>query len=136
MYLWSALGFSHQVIAGGTDYDAVGAGFGPPFTTTGVSGPLALTEPADACKRTATLPAGSVALIEHGSCGVDDKVRRAEAAGAAAVIMANNASGPPLALNGRAKVAIPSLMVSQPDGAALRAQLGTSVTARLKGGSP
>lgn len=84
--------------------------------------------------------AGRIALVERGTCLFVDKVRRAQAAGAAGVIIHNNIpTGSPnggiIYMSGvAADVTIPALFISQEEGATLRAALGgaTAVTARMQ----
>jgi hypothetical protein len=74
MYLWTGKGPTHEVVVGSTVYGAREAGFGPAFTTTGVSGKLVLVNDragtvTDACE---ALPRNSlrksIALIDRGTC--------------------------------------------------------------------
>lgn len=82
--------------------------------------------------------AGKVALIERGLCGFAVKARNATEAGAAAVIIYNNAAnaagGPPGmaddGING-AFVTIPTVSVRRADGIAILAEIGAGVTANL-----
>lgn len=74
---------------------------------------------------------GKIALIDRGVCAFTDKVLNAELAGAAGVLIANNtASGGAPYLGGTAGVAIkiPTLSISQADGAKLKGAAGVSVT--------
>jgi PA domain len=65
-----------------------------------------------------------VAVIDRGSCAFVDKVKNAQRAGAQAVIIADNAAGSPLPLSGDdATIKIPSVRVSQADGARIKAAL-------------
>jgi fungalysin metallopeptidase (M36)/PA domain-containing protein/K319-like protein len=65
--------------------------------------------------------AGNIAVIDRGACAFVDKVRNAQAAGAIAVIVANNKDGDDsFTMGGTADdVTIPNVMVSQNEGAAL-----------------
>jgi hypothetical protein len=82
--------------------------------------------------------AGKIALVERGTCGFAQKARNATNAGAAAVIIYNNAAnagaGPPLmgddGING-VFVTIPSVSLSRPDALAIIAQLGSGVNASI-----
>jgi subtilisin family serine protease len=59
---------------------------------------------------------GRVALIERGGCEFQVKIANAEAAGAMAVVVYNNA-GPPIVMNGDAgSVGIPAVMIGADDG--------------------
>lgn len=75
---------------------------------------------------------GKIALITRGVCGFAVKVQNAQNAGAVGVVIQNNVAGSPIALGGTSStITIPSLMVSLPDGNALRARLAF----RSRGGS-
>jgi hypothetical protein len=110
------------------------AGFGPKITVAGVNGTVAATQPLDGC--TALTNGGSIsgriALIDRGSCNFTVKVKNAQLAGATAVIIADNvvASIPPLGGTDDTS-SIPTIGVSQSDGAAIRAALGANVTALI-----
>ncbi len=67
---------------------------------------------------------GKIAVIDRGNCLFNTKVANAAAAGAIGVIFINNAAGGPPPITGAdAAPAIPSLVISQADGALLRNQL-------------
>jgi len=102
-----------------------------------VVGEVVYVEPNLACgtlANAASLP-GKIALIDRGSCNFTDKILRAQNAGAVAVIMVNNIPGEPTAMGGTpvSPVTIPAVMLSQADGALLKAQLAAPVTVRLAG---
>jgi subtilisin family serine protease len=102
----------------------------PPAPTTG-SLPLAKTgtptSTADACAVTGPLPdlTGQAVLIRRGTCGFYEKSRRAQLAGAAAVVLYNNAPGrfsPTVAVSTGADgqpVTIPVVAVSDTEGVAI-----------------
>jgi hypothetical protein len=77
--------------------------------------------------------AGKIALVDRGTCTFVVKVKNCQTAGAVAVIIQNNvAQAPPPGMSGTdATITIPSVMVTQADGAAIRAQLGAGVTAQM-----
>ncbi len=109
-------------------YSAVEGDFTAPLSQVGtLSGTVVATSPADAC---ATLVngsalAGKIALINRGTCFFSEKVRSAQQSGAIAVIMVNNTSTPPFVMSGSgdtSDITIPGVMISQTDGAKLRAQ--------------
>lgn len=136
MYLWTGAGATHEVLVSApvnTTYGAMGAGFGAELGTAGLSGDILAAVPADACSRVTTALAGRIALVERGSCDFSTKVLNAQRAGAAAVIVANNAAtdiftmGPGQGAN---RVSIPSVMISQADGTALKALVAPSGTTR------
>jgi hypothetical protein len=122
------------------------ATFGPDLTAASVGGRLvAALDAADATGPTTTdgcTPftnaaeiAGAIALIDRGTCTFVVKVRNAQAAGARAVVVADNAAGaPPPGLGGTdTSIVIPSVRVSRDNGGALRAALpgGVDVTLQL-----
>lgn len=111
------------------------AQFGPAPPVEGVAGAVAVTVPPDACTALANGAevAGRIALVNRGSCTFTVKVKNAQLAGAAAVIVANNVGGPLVVMGGEdASIAIPSVFVSQADGAKVRAALGGGVTASIR----
>ncbi|WP_165699973.1 cell wall-binding repeat-containing protein [Ornithinimicrobium ciconiae] len=73
----------------------------------------------------ATFPTGSmtgdIALIQRGACNFQVKVDNAANAGAIAVVMYNNVSGPPTAPGGLTTTTIPSVMITLESGEALQA---------------
>ncbi|SDS20549.1 S8 family serine peptidase [Jiangella sp. DSM 45060] len=73
---------------------------------------------------------GALALVDRGDCDFSVKVTNAAAAGAVAVLVANNVAGPPTAMGALEDTTIPALMVEQRSAAALRAA-GTVLTARV-----
>jgi subtilisin family serine protease len=76
--------------------------------------------------------AGRVAVVERGDCDVSEKVDRAARAGAVAVVVVNNVPGdPPGFSRGAGSVFVPTLVVSQADGATLRTLLERSPRARI-----
>ena len=123
--------------AAGT-YGASGAAFGPPPPAAGLTGPVVAVNdgvsgtpggtPTDGCEPY-TVPAGSIALVDRGFCGFVVKAAQAQAAGASAMIVANNAPGTPITMGGTdPTITIPSVMVSQADGATIRAGLPATAT--------
>jgi hypothetical protein len=132
---FGALPYSVTVNSGpaaGT-YAATGAAFGTPPTFDGLTGDIVAvndgvmgsgTPPGtltDGCEAY-TVPAGSIALVDRGFCGFVVKAAIAQAAGASAMIVANNVAGNPITMGGTdPNVTITSVMVSQADGATIRA---------------
>jgi hypothetical protein len=124
---------------------AVGlASFGPSPTDAGVAGQLAAAlDPADAngistfdaCSSltNASAVAGKVALVDRGTCTFVIKTKNAQAAGAIAIIIANNVDGsPPPGLGGSdPTITIPAVSITKADGATLRAALDAGVTVKL-----
>jgi hypothetical protein len=119
--------------AGG--YQASGAAFGPAPTAGGLSGAIELVnagpspdfpaaQPSEGCGSFVGFPAGAIALVDRGTCPFVVKTANAQAAGAAAVIVANNAPGTPITMGGTdPSITIPSVMVSQADGSTIKAGL-------------
>ena len=120
------------------------ADFGPAIDSTGVSGTLvAALDPADtvgpttfdACSpiTNTSAVAGKIALVDRGNCTFVVKTKNAQDAGAIAVVVADNRveSLPPGMAGVDPSITIPTVSVSQADGAALRASLGSTVTVRI-----
>src|SRR5205807_8776970 len=75
--------------------------------------------------------AGRIALISRGTCTFSVKIRNAQDAGAAAVLVANNVAGDPVAMGSDGtpnQPTVPAYMVSKADGQALRTHNGESTT--------
>ncbi|WP_413581659.1 S8 family serine peptidase [Bdellovibrio sp. HCB288] len=66
---------------------------------------------------------GKYALIDRGGVSFADKVKRAEAAGALGVIIANNAPGEAAGMSGLESANIPAVMISQDSGKQVKALL-------------
>ncbi len=104
------------------------ASFGPPVANPGAFGVLA-NVPADptgaGClpfsPAVAAAVMGKIALIDRGSCGFAVKAKNAQNAGAFGVIIVNNAAGAAPGLGGSdPTITIPTISVSQADGAVLK----------------
>jgi hypothetical protein len=107
------------------------ASFGPALSDPGVTGQLMPVptqaggtgpgcEPFNAVSKLAANH--NIVLIDRGVCGFAVKAKNAQDAGAIGVIIANNAAGPPPGLGGTdPTVVIPTVSVSQADGATLKA---------------
>ena len=110
-------------------YGATGAAFGPAPTVAGFAGDIVLVNdgsalPAEGCGPLIGFPAGAIALVDRGTCPFTEKVANAQAAGAVAVIVANNVPGAPIEMAGAdPTIVIPSVMVSQADGDTIKAGL-------------
>jgi hypothetical protein len=109
--------------AAGT-YGSAEAGFGPTAPVEGISGEVALvddgTGTVEGCQELVDFPDGAIALVQRGACPFTQKVLNAQDAGAAAVIVFNNAPGAPITMGGTNDgVTIPSVMVSLDDGLAI-----------------
>ena len=116
-------------------YEAAGADFG---ITPGQSGSLVLvndgtTLPTQGCSPLAGFPAGAIAIVDRGGCDDILKVDNAQAAGAVAVVVVNDAPGEPVTMTGSGfSITISAVLVSQSDGATIKAGLpadGTVTTA-------
>jgi hypothetical protein len=115
------------------------AGFGGSIDETGVTGDVVLVDDGiapnnDGC----TAPinggaiAGNIALIDRGACNFTLKVSNAQAAGAIAVIVANNVAGAPFSMGGTdPAITIPAVMISLADGNLIKAELGGGVNVTL-----
>lgn len=115
-------------------YEAVSASFGPAPTVGGINGSIVLVDdgtasPTLGCDPLVGFPAGAIALIDRGDCSFIQKVSGAQAAGAVAAIVVNNVAGDPIAMGGSdPSITIPSVMVSQADGAVIKAGLPATGT--------
>jgi hypothetical protein len=125
------------------------AAFGPPLGSPNVTASVvAAVDPADAAGPATTdgcspftnaaAVAGNIALVERGTCGFAVKARNATNAGAAAVIIYNNAANAGAAPPGMADdgingafVTIPTVSLTRADGLAIIAELGGGVNASL-----
>ncbi|RKR92158.1 fungalysin/thermolysin propeptide [Micromonospora pisi] len=139
MFLWpgNQFGLPNAVTigsgSGASTYQAEYARFTPAPTNAGFAGQVVPVDdgvetPGDGCTAY-TLPAGAIALLDRSSaCTYYTQVVNAEAAGAVAVVVANNVEGAPAVMNGSVNppVGIPAVMVSQADGATIRAGLPAS----------
>ena len=109
---------------GSTVYESTGANFGP--TAVSVIGADLVPVASDACTKIDEDLTGKVALINRGGCPFDIKAKMAEEKGAVAVVFVNNTATPLFPLSRTdtemaATITIHVRMVSQADGAAIRA---------------
>jgi hypothetical protein len=114
-------------------YQVGDASFGPPLGARPVNGQLmpVIDQPDGtglACapldKHNTRAVRGNVALVSRGTCGFVDKARNVQAAGAIAMIVADNAPGAPTGMSGSdPSIRIPSVRVTQEAGIALRGAL-------------
>ncbi|HEV7699944.1 MAG TPA: PA domain-containing protein [Pyrinomonadaceae bacterium] len=132
---------SPAVIAG--NYDAGTAGFGPQPTAGGVTGNLILANDgvgttSDGCEAfSAGFFTANIAVIDRGTCSFKTKTLNAQNAGATAVIIVNNVAGSPAPGLGDdativTPITIPTVSLTQPDGNAIKAQLGGTVNGAVK----
>ena len=121
-------------------FRAGAAAFGPPISAPGVTRDIVLVNDgvvgspggtlSDGCETpfvNAAAIAGKIALVDRGLCGFINKAANAEAAGAAGVIIANNAAGcPPPGLAGTGlPITIPTGSITLPQAIAIKAALGS-----------
>ncbi|HEY0132549.1 MAG TPA: M36 family metallopeptidase, partial [Nannocystis sp.] len=117
------------------------AAFGP--KNYDVTAPLVLmsdsggVSPTDGCEAPLIDLAGKIVLVDRGNCTFETKSSKAQAAGALAVIIANNADGAlsPGADNMVVDPTIPTQGITKVDGAALKAALAQPQTAHMFGSS-
>ena len=117
-------------------YEAAGAAFGPAPTAAGITGAVVLSNDGvgtatDACDPLVGFPAGSIAVVDRGTCEFGLKALNAQNAGAVGVIVANNAPGIPGTMGAGLvgnQVTIPAVQVSQTDGAIIKSGLPASGT--------
>lgn len=123
------------------DVPASEGSFTKPLVTSGkVTGKLVATKPANACAAVTNGAelAGNIAFIDRGTCTFVNKVKNAVAAGAVAVVVADNVeSEVPFAMGGDgSKSTVPGVMIRKVHGDAIRPELGKGVTVVLDGTKP
>jgi hypothetical protein len=116
------------------------ATFGPPLTGNGITGELVLVDDddltgtdctpsvTDGCQTILDDLTGKIALIDRGCCFFTEKVLNAQAAGAIAVIIANNEPGVISMTGDSTGITIPAVSVTQADGATLRSEGPATLT--------
>ena len=129
---------SPSSIAG--DYFGLSGSFGADLTP--ISGTLVLVDdgsgnPNEGCSSltNGTAISGNIALVFRGSCNFSTKALNAQNAGALAVIVVNNVSGPAVGMasgDDGDQVTIPTFMLSQADGQAIINELASGVTVDLE----
>ncbi|MEP4171522.1 MAG: PA domain-containing protein [Luteolibacter sp.] len=119
------------------DREFLTASFAPRIPGRGISGLLVVTDDGSGAA-TSTLAcqdivngaevAGNIAFIRRGSCNFDDKVFRAQEAGAVAVVIANNVEGALLTPSGDdtvegvlVDITVPAVLINKADGDAMEA---------------
>ncbi|HET8880973.1 MAG TPA: M36 family metallopeptidase, partial [Solimonas sp.] len=129
MYIFNVVDSSLTVnspasVAGDLDHGT--AEFGP--TTFDLTSDIVVSAPEDACgvPGNGAALAGKIALVARGTCTFAEKVKNAQLAGAAGVIISNNVAGDgPIGFSGDDDtITIPSFGISLEDGDAIRAALG------------
>ncbi len=128
---------SPTLIAG--TYDFVEGAVTKPLSDTGpVTAEVVYVDPPLACEALVNAAEldGKIALIDRGTCFFVDKIRKAQAAGAVAVIMVNNTGGAPITMGGNdfSDLVIPGVMISRADGTVIKSQLENGVTVTLDAG--
>jgi hypothetical protein len=109
------------------------ASFGPALPPSGIQGTVELVDDGtgtttDGCEPLTGFTAGNIALIDRGICAFVAKAQNAEAAGASAVIIADNVAGAtPPGLGGSGEVGITTVSVTQSGGQLLRQFPSTQV---------
>jgi hypothetical protein len=112
------------------------ADFGPSPSAAVVSGQVVLADDGAAPTSDACTPlinggamAGKIALIDRGTCAFVQKAGAAQAAGAIAVVIANNVAGSPPGMSGSdPSLTIPTVSISLADGNAIKANLAGGVS--------
>ncbi len=113
-------------------YGAAVSAFGPRTTVAGTGGTIVAASDPLACGAIAPVPAGSIVLVDRGTCTFATKVKNAQDAGATAVLIANNGPSEIFGPGGAdATITIPSAMISQADGRTLRQAGGLPAAATL-----
>ncbi len=121
-------------------YAAQSASFGPPLDLVGATGNVVLAVDGvgatnDGCEALTNSGqvSGAIALVDRGSCNFTVKVANAQTAGAIGVLVANNvATGLPPMGGSDPTITIPSVGISQADGALIVSELpGVNATMRL-----
>ena len=129
MFLWQFPGVRINTPAALAQSIAAGtAAFGPAVTSGGFTGDLALASPSDACTAITNPGAisGRIALIDRGTCTFVVKVANAQAAGAIAALVANNAGDAVLTMGGtNPAITIRSMLIGQTHGAWLKDALAS-----------
>jgi hypothetical protein len=101
---------------------------------------MVVAMPADGCEPiwdNAEAVKGNIVVVDRGACTFADKARHAQAAGAVAVVVANNQPGVAFAMPGNfSSVSIPAVLITQEDGARLKYGATARLTATLEIGPP
>ncbi|HKQ96351.1 MAG TPA: thrombospondin type 3 repeat-containing protein [Candidatus Polarisedimenticolia bacterium] len=126
------------------DYAVGTATFGNQLTASAITGNIVQgIDPANAAGPSTTdgcspltnaaAVAGNVCFVDRGTCGFIVKAANCQAAGAIAMVVADNAAGsPPAGLGGAdPTLTIPSVRITLPDGNTIKAQLGAGVNVSL-----
>ena len=141
MYLWSSSADAKINSPSATDYPATSsATFGPCIANSNVTANVVLADTIDGCTtfKNPAAVAGKIALLYRGTCAFTVKVKNAQNAGASGIIIINNVSGAPINMGGTdTSIKIPSIMVSDVNGASIRNAVDTTtVNATLTTSAP
>ena len=120
---------------GSSEFEYGTAVFGPPATPANFNGQLVVVNDgsgATGSQGCAASPAGAyagkIAIVDRGTCAFEIKAKLAQDAGAIGVIVANNVAGViQMADDATVEATVPTLSVSQADGATLKAAAGSTV---------
>ncbi|WP_214367478.1 M20/M25/M40 family metallo-hydrolase [Pseudonocardia sp. H11422] len=127
-----------QLTVAGSEVAARAVQFSPATPPEGVSAPLSVLTPGDGagCDSAdyAAVPTGSAVLLQRGECSFTRKTRLAAEAGAAAVLLVDDAGRPPATFDAEDGGRLPTVGLTAAEGVALAAQPGAPVTLRLAGG--
>ncbi|RAL25570.1 S8 family serine peptidase [Thermoflavimicrobium daqui] len=125
------IGSTIKVKIDGTEKDVlVGVGEPGGKITSKVEAPLAIVSEDSGlgCNPLSGDVKGKVAVVKRGGCTFTDKAKNAQDKGAVGVIIVNNAAGDPASMSVEDMIKIPTLMVSDKDGAwILKGQQVTTV---------
>ena len=105
-----------------------------------INASLVVAAPADGCEPiwdNAEAVKGNIVVVDRGACPFADKATHAQAAGAVAVVVANNQPGAAFAMPGNfSGVSMPAVLITQEDGARLKDGANARMTATLEIGPP
>lgn len=111
-------------------FATIAAGFGPAVSTN-ITAEVVYVDPPDACSPITDDLTGKIALIDRGECDFSAKALEAQNAGALAVIIANNVTGPLVNMGGGSvgnQITIPVVALSLEDGDVLKAAMPVDMT--------
>ncbi|MEO5617159.1 MAG: PA domain-containing protein [Candidatus Eisenbacteria bacterium] len=121
-------------------YTSGSAAFGAALTVAGVTDDVVLAVDATGAANDACSPltngaavSGKIAMVDRGTCPFTVKAANVQNAGGVGMIMVNNIAGLAPEIGGSdPSIAIPVTSLSQTEGNAIKAQLGSGVTATLR----
>ena len=149
MYLWSSPDPDYELVIdapgsiAGT-YLARGAVWGGTLDATGVTDDIVYASDGvaggtvnDGCEALTTDVSSKIAMVDRGFCNFTVKAKNAQNAGAVGVIIVQNVADAPFLMGGEdATVTIPGIMISQADGATIKAETGVHGTMALRDPAP